>query len=302
MSPELDRYLGCMLGLACGDAVGTTVEFSPRGSFPPVTDMIGGGPFNLEPGQWTDDTSMALCLAHSLLYHKGFNPTDQMNRYCNWANYGYMSSTGECFDIGCTVLGALQRYQETFEPFSGSTDPKAAGNGSIMRLAPVPMFYAQSLEKTIKYSGESSRTTHATAESIECAQLFGAQLRAALLGVSKWEVLFNSGFEPYENKVVAIRNVCYSNKGEQKIKASGYVIESLEAALWCFLETSSYEEAVLKAVNLGDDADTTAAIVGQLAGAFYGVSSIPKPWLSKLAMKEEIECLANGLFEHREGP
>ncbi|MBV1919738.1 MAG: ADP-ribosylglycohydrolase family protein, partial [Pseudomonadales bacterium] len=101
------RYQGCLLGLAVGDAIGTTVEFMSRGSFPPVTDMVGGGPFDLEAGQWTDDTSMALCLAHSLIHCEGFDASDQMNRYCNWWQYGYMSSTGECFDIGMTVSDAL---------------------------------------------------------------------------------------------------------------------------------------------------------------------------------------------------
>ena len=107
-----DRYLGCLLGLACGDAVGTTVEFSPRGTFTAVSDMIGGGPFNLNAGEWTDDTSMALCLAHSLIEKGGFDATDQMNRYTNWHEHGYMSSNGVCFDIGNTVRSALTyRYR-----------------------------------------------------------------------------------------------------------------------------------------------------------------------------------------------
>lgn len=300
MNSEKDRYLGCLLGLACGDAVGTTVEFSPRGTFSPVTDMTGGGPFRLQPGQWTDDTSMALCLAHSLINHKGFNPVDQMNRYCDWMTSGYLSSTGECFDIGGTVLQALKKYQRTRDPFSGSTDPQSAGNGSIMRLAPVPMFYALSLEKTIRYSGESSRTTHAAIEAVECAQLFGAQLHAALLGASKQEILASSGFEPHAQKVKALANVSYADKNEQGVRGSGYVVESLEAALWCFLNTNTFKEAVLLAANLGDDADTTAAIVGQMAGAFYGVPAIPEKWLNTLSMKQEIENLALELFEHRE--
>src|SRR5512145_652490 len=117
---ESDRFHGCLLGLAAGDATGTTVEFQPRGSFPPVVDMIGKGPFNLQPGQWTDDTSMALCLATSLVRAGGFDATDQMNRYCNWYKEGYLSSTGHCFDIGNTVRQALHRYIETGDPFGGS--------------------------------------------------------------------------------------------------------------------------------------------------------------------------------------
>lgn len=114
MQPSLlERYRGALLGLACGDAVGTTVEFQPRGSFEPLTDMIGGGPFRLKPGQWTDDTSMALCLAESLLNKNAFDAVDQMGRYLNWWQWGYLSSTGGCFDIGMTVSQALERYQHT---------------------------------------------------------------------------------------------------------------------------------------------------------------------------------------------
>ena len=295
--PLRDRYRGCLLGLACGDAVGTTVEFRPRGTFPPVTDMTGGGPFELPAGAWTDDTSMALCLAHSLLHRRGFDPVDQMNRYCNWADHGYLSSTGSCFDIGGTVSRALARYRETGDPWSGSTDPRSAGNGAVMRLAPVPMAYAASAEGTLQFSGDSARTTHGAAEAVECARLFGAQLRAALLGAGKPEILLACGFTPELPSVAALARGDYREKPEAAIRGSGYVVESLEAALWCFFTTSSYEEAVLRAANLGDDADTTAAICGQLAGAFYGVDGIPALWLERLVMGEEIRTLADGLLE-----
>ena len=115
MIDEADRFRGCLLGLAVGDAVGTTVEFKAPGSFSPVSDMLGGGPFNLKPGEWTDDTSMALCLATSLIHERGFNPRDQMNRYCNWADFGYLSSNGRCFDIGNTVARALAAYRASFQ-------------------------------------------------------------------------------------------------------------------------------------------------------------------------------------------
>src|SRR5215831_13959691 len=141
-TPKLrDRYEGTLLALACGDAIGTTVEFSPRGSFSPVQGMVGGGPFSLKPGQWTDDTSMALCLAESLIERQGFDARDQMVRYLNWWRWGYLSSTGDCFDIGMTTKAALARFEETGEPFAGSVDPQAAGNGSLMRLAPVVLCF-----------------------------------------------------------------------------------------------------------------------------------------------------------------
>ncbi|MEO7494455.1 MAG: ADP-ribosylglycohydrolase family protein [Massilia sp.] len=295
---QSDRYRGCLLGLACGDAVGTTVEFLPRGTFARMTDMCGGGPFELRAGDWTDDTSMALCLAHSLVFCKGFNPTDQMNRYCNWYNYGYMSSTGECFDIGATVATALRRYLDTKDPFAGSTDPHTAGNGALMRLAPIAMFYAGDLLQLFRFAGESTRTTHGAQETIECSRLFALQLQAALDGANKDEILRVAYPEPLSGNVASIARGDFSSKSESDIKGSGYCVASLEAALWCFHLTDSFESAILKAANLGDDADTTAAICGQIAGAYYGVAGIPPHWVAQ-PMREEIVGLADSLLALR---
>ncbi|MET3180635.1 UNVERIFIED_ORG: ADP-ribosyl-[dinitrogen reductase] hydrolase [Variovorax guangxiensis] len=292
----IERYQGCLLGLACGDAVGTTVEFRSRGGFAPVTGMHGGGPFGLIAGEWTDDTSMALCLAASLIHCKGFDAVDQMNRYCNWRSVGYMSSTGNCFDIGLTVSGALTRYLASGDPFAGDPDPRTAGNGALMRLAPVPMFYAASAEAAWKQAGESTRTTHGAQEAIECSQLFALQLRSALRGEDKAAILSTEPLAPLSAKVAALAGGAYASKPVEQIKGSGYCVESLEAALWCFANTGSFEEAVLAATNLGDDADTTAAICGQLAGAFYGVDAIPRDWLDKLVMRDDIERMAGELL------
>ncbi|SEU09302.1 ADP-ribosylglycohydrolase family protein [Variovorax sp. OV084] len=294
---SIERYRGCLLGLACGDAVGTTVEFRTRGTFAPVTGMQGGGPFGLIAGEWTDDTSMTLCLAASLIHRKGFNAVDQMNRYCNWRSVGYMSSTGQCFDIGLTVSGALTRYLASGDPFSGDPDPRTAGNGALMRLAPVPMFYAASAEATWQQAGESTRTTHGALEAIECSRLFALQLRAALRGESKAAILATVPMEPLSEKVAALARGDYASKPIERIKGSGYCVESLEAALWCFAHTESFEDAVLAATNLGDDADTTAAICGQLAGAFYGFGGIPESWLRQLVMRGEMEQMADQLLE-----
>jgi ADP-ribosyl-[dinitrogen reductase] hydrolase len=301
MKPEemttLERYRGCLLGLACGDAVGTTVEFSARGSFPPVKDMEGGGPFNLAPGEWTDDTSMALCLAASLVHRAGFDPTDQMNRYCNWRSEGYMSSTGRCFDIGMTVARALDRYLLTRDPFAGDPDPRSAGNGALMRLAPIPMFFRDSLDDTLHFAAESTRTTHGAQEAIDCSKLFSLQLRAALLGHDKQQILASAVPELTSPRVMALAQGSYREKSREQIKGTGYCVESLEAALWCFLHTPTFEAAVLEAANLGDDADTTAAICGQLAGAHYGASAIPRGWRDQLALVDQIEDLASGLYQ-----
>ena len=160
-----DRFRGCLLGLVAGDALGTTLEFRAPNTFEPIDDMIGGGPFGLKPGQWTDDTSMALCLAASLIERGEFDPSDQMRRYVRWRDEGYLSSAGMCFDIGNTVAGALSRFNATGDPYAGSSDPHTAGNGSLMRLAPAPIFFAGDAAQAIGKSADSSRTTHGAARS-----------------------------------------------------------------------------------------------------------------------------------------
>ncbi len=300
-----DRYRGCLIGLAVGDALGTTLEFQPPGSFTLLNDMVGGGIFRLKPGQWTDDTSMALCLAESLIERRGFDPRDQMERYLRWYRDGYLSSTGRCFDIGSTVRAALERFETTREPFSGSTDPDTAGNGSMMRLAPVPMFYAASPRESIERSGESSRTTHAEAHTIDACRYMGGLITGALNGASKEELLAAryspvDGYwvsQPLQDKIDEIARGSYKVKRPPEIKGTGYVVRSLEAALWAFYYSNTFREGCLMAANLGDDADTTAAIFGQLAGAYYGESGIPESWRSKLALYDQIRSYASRLFE-----
>ena len=292
---DIDRYRGCLLGLACGDAVGTTVEFSPRGTFTPITDMTGGGPFGLEPGQWTDDTSMALCLATSLVHCRGTNLADQMGRYVNWWQWGYLSSTGDCFDIGMTVRAALNRFLATKDPVAGDTDPRTAGNGSLMRLAPVAMWFAPDLAEVRANARLSSMTTHGAAEAVDCCELYAELLARALAGASRDELLRAPAPANASARVREIAEARYLGKSVDQVSGSGYCVDSLEAALWCFATTDTFESAVLAAANLGNDADTTAAIVSQIAGAHYGLGAIPPDWLVRLAMREDIDALARAL-------
>lgn len=260
--------------------------------------MTGGGPFRLPPGAWTDDTSMALCLATSLLELGCFDAGDQMRRYCRWHDEGYLSSTGSCFDIGSTVRGALARFEETGDPYSGPSEPQTAGNGCLMRLAPVPLFFYPDTAEAVLWAGESAKTTHGALECVESSRLLSAMLCKALSGDSKEEILFGHRPDQFLSpKVRAIAAGEYRNKGEEKISGSGYVIDCLEAAAWCFSRSGSFREAVLSAVNLGDDADTTGAVCGQLAGAHYGEEGIPPEWLSRLVMAGEIRSLADRLFK-----
>ncbi len=295
----IDRARGMLVGLACGDALGTTAEFQPRGSFTPLTDIVGGGPFRLDAGQWTDDTSMALCLGASLLYQKRFDAADQMNRYINWWRHGYMSSTGRCFDIGNATRVALQRYESSGDPYAGSTHEMSAGNGCLMRLAPIPIA-TLNLERDVRLelAANSARTTHAAEECIHATQIFAETCRRALLGQTKKD-LISIQPEDYTGKLSAkleaIASGDWMSKTRDEIRGSGYVVEALEASLWCLWHTTSYEEAVLMAANLGDDADTTAAICGQIAGAHYGVEAIPGAWRAKITMSQEIDKMAREL-------
>lgn len=298
----LDRFRGCLLGLAAGDAVGTAVEFEQRGEFDPLTDMVGGGPFGLLPGQWTDDTSMALCLATSLVERSGFDARDQMERYCQWWNQGYLSSNGTCFDIGLTVKRSLKSFQQNGEPYAGSTDPQSAGNGAIMRLAPIPMFFFSDPESAVRYAVDSSRTTHGAAECLDACRLLARIVRRALQGHGKDEIAFadSSSFDGATPKIAAIARGDYRKKSDAAIRGSGYVVESLEAAMWCFARSDTFEEAILMAANLGADADTTAAVCGQVAGAHHGASGIPAAWLERLALRSEITQLADRLYDRQE--
>ncbi|MBO9539715.1 ADP-ribosylglycohydrolase family protein [bacterium] len=297
------RFLGALLGLAVGDALGTTVEFQTPGRFEPVVDMVGGGPFRLAPGQWTDDTSMALCLAESLI-EDGFQPESQMKRYLRWYREGYLSSTGRCFDIGVTVREALEAFESAGNPVAGSTDPRKAGNGSLMRLAPLPLFLYQDPATAIHLAGESSRVTHGATTAVDACRFFSGLLIGALKGYGK-EDLLAPVFSPIDGyyqahplcaEIATIAQGSFKRKQPPEIRGTGYVVESLEAALWAFDRAESFEDTVLLAVNLGHDADTTAAIAGQLAGAYYGVEAIPSRWRDRLAMREVIERLAWDLY------
>ena len=300
----LERYHGSLLGLAISDAMGVPLEFRQPGTFAPVKEMIGGGPFHLKPGEWTDDTSMALCLAESLIRCKGFDLKDQLIRYRDWHHNGHLSSNGTCFDIGDTTRSAIKRFEETGEPYSGLTDSRSAGNGSLMRLAPVPLAFAKTPSRAIELSGESSKATHALDECVDACRYMGALIVGAVQGYSK-EQLLSPRFSPVENywdlqpltgKISIIANGSFREKEPPEIRGRGYVVDSLEAALWAFARTDTFEEGCLAAVNLGDDADTTGAIYGQLAGACYGVGAIPDEWKNTIVKRELIEQFSKDLF------
>jgi ADP-ribosylglycohydrolase len=218
---------------------------------------------------------------------------------------GHWSCKGRCFDIGSTTRSALARYEETRAPFSGSTSPHAAGNGSIMRLAPTPLFFARRRVEAVRYSGDSSRTTHGSPNCVSACRYFGGLIVGALDGIPKSELLTSSfslvpglwDREPLAGGVAVVAAGSFKTKEPPAIRGSGYVVESLEAALLAFHKTENFRDGAILAVNLGDDADTTGAVYGQLAGAYYGEEGIPAEWRQILAMREKIEATADRLYD-----
>jgi ADP-ribosyl-[dinitrogen reductase] hydrolase len=301
----VDRFYGSLIGLAVGDAMGAPIEFKPPGSFELVSDMTGDGPHHLEPGEWTDDTSMALCLAESLIETGKFDPVDQLSRYLLWYRNGYMSVNDKCFDIGNTTREALMIFEETGEPYPGPENEYSAGNGSLMRLSPVPLFYMFNPKDAIEMSGKSSRTTHNHPLAVDACRYMGGLIQGALIGTSKDELLSKryspvEGYweeVPLETKIDEVACGSFKELEPPEIRGRGFVVKSLEAALWAFYKTDSFEDGCLLAVNLGEDADTTGAIYGQLAGAYYGFNNIPDKWTKKLVKRDMIESIIKRLVQ-----
>lgn len=291
-----DRAIGAVLGLAVGDAVGTTLEFKSRDTYPLLTDMIGGGPFSLKAGQWTDDTAMALALANSLTTCGGLDEQDLLARFSDWWRNGTYSCTGRCFDIGSTTAHAIRRWEQTKADHCGSTDPHSAGNGSLMRLAPVAVRYWRDRPALRDAAARQSKTTHAAAEAVDACVAYAGILADAIEGRPRSEVLAASSDLAWAGGVADVMAGSWRGKRRDRVNASGYVVHALEAALWSVGRSSSLERAILHAANLGQDADTTAAIAGQLAGALHGASSIPDAWMARLAWSQRLRDAASSLL------
>lgn len=299
MMGTADRAVGALLGLACGDAVGTTLEFEEPGTFAPIDDLVGGGPFGLRAGDWTDDTSMALCLAESLLDAGGVDLHDQLRRYVLWQTRGYLSSNGRCFDIGNATSKQLQRFRRTGEAVDPTPDQEAAANGSLMRLAAVPIRWHHDVAAAVEHAAETSRTTHAAERPVDACRVLGAMVAALIAGRPADDVLSPDfwSWGPLHPEVEAVARGSWQGKEPPEIRGAGYCVAALEAAIWAVAGADTLRQAVLRAANLGDDADTTAAIAGQLAGARWGAAALPEPWREKLCMADRITSLALGLHD-----
>jgi len=307
-----------IFGVCIGDALGVPVEFRSREQLKrsPVTKMRALGTHHQPSGTWSDDSSLALCLAESLC--QGYNLEDMATKFLQWYNAEIWTPHGRVFDIGIATSQAIHRISKGTSPtLCGGTSEFDNGNGSLMRVLPL-LFYIKDfpIEKRFEITKDVSSITHGHIRSALACFIYLELALEILTGKDKWDA--------YKTMQEKVRNfldqnpICSQNEmdkfhrilelkvgeydlaplhtlQEEEINSSGYVLHSLEAALWCFLNSENYSEAVLKAVNLGEDTDTTGAITGGIAGIYYGFENIPEEWVAELVRKEDIENLCSKL-------
>jgi ADP-ribosylglycohydrolase len=297
-----ERFQGALVGLAVGDALAAHTQFRRPGTFAPVGDMLGGGPFDLPRGAWSDDTAMALLVGESLIEREGFDGHDQVARFARWQREGYGSATGHSVGISASVARALAMAQYKRQPFAGSHDPDHLEKDPLSRVAPVVMYFFGDAKTAVKKAGEAARITVQAPMALDCVRLFAAMLHQALSGRDKAAILrpprelWESGSTRAE--VFAIYEGAWATRPAHEITGDGNILQALEAALWCFQRSANYREGALFAANLGRDSDVVAAAYGQLAGAHDGVSAIPGIWRNSLTKHEVIIGTADRLLTH----
>jgi ADP-ribosylglycohydrolase len=270
-----ERFQGALLGLAVGDAIAAATQYGRPGRFKPVGDMLGGGPFDLPRGGWSDDTAMALCLAESLLECEGFDSRDQVARYRRWQQEGYLSATGQCLGITAGTARALALAQWRRQPFSGTHDPHALEPEALSRVAAVALYFFGRGGGT-QEAAEAARTTCQVPAMLDACRALAQGLHAALSGQAKPAIL-------------GVLAGAHSSPGTPA---------ALAAAVDVFVRTQNFRDAALAAANLGGNSDVVAATCGALAGAHYGLSAIPAAWRNSLMKKELIEGYADRLLAH----
>ena len=300
-------------GLIIGDAVGVPVEFTSREDRKknPITDMTGYGTYNQPEGTWSDDSSMVLATLASIKDRGRIDYKDIMDRFHNWCMYGAYTPFDEVFDIGIATSRAIMKYSNGAKPLeSGGKTEWDNGNGSLMRILPVCLHIFEKQKKLNLSDNEAlniihncSAMTHAHLRSKMACGIYYFLVKAVIEKdgeiTERLQIGIDNAFRYYRlntgveissyNRIISLFE--FKDIPEENIKSTGYVVDTLEAALWCLLNTSSYREAILKAVNLGNDTDTIAAVTGGVAGIFYGYENIPDKWKSQIQRKDLIESL-----------
>jgi ADP-ribosylglycohydrolase len=311
----IDDIKAALFGVAVGDALGVPVEFKNRPKLKenPITGMIGGGSHNQLPGTWSDDSSLTFCLAEALT--KGFNLDIAATYFVNWYYFGYWSARKEVFDVGNSTQEAIIRLRNDTKPeLAGNNTPDSNGNGSLMRILPL-LFYTMDMpiDKRFELTNQVSSMTHRHIRSVIACFYYLEFARQILQQRDKSEIYADLQKEITDfliSKKVDNKQISYFDRllsgnivdlSEDDVFSDGYVLHTLEASVWCLMTTDNFKDAVLKAVNLGEDTDTTGAVTGGLAGLYYGFESIPQEWIKQLARSEDIEDLAQQLGKSLEG-
>jgi ADP-ribosylglycohydrolase len=284
-----ERFHGVLIGLATGDALAAATQYRKPGSFMPVGDLLGGGPFDLPRGGWSDETAMALCLAESLLECHGADARDQIERYRRWQQTGHLSATGECVGITASVAKALAAAAWRRMSVAGSHDPRRLDKELLCRVGPAVLYHFADPGRAIAQAAEVARTTCQAPAALDACRLFAAMLHAAVSGRPKAEVL-----EP--TRALRATRGARRERPASAVGAGTTILDALETAAWGFASSSNFREGALAVVNLGGDSDVHAAAYGQLAGAYYGVSAIPAVWRNSLIRKEVIDQFADRLL------
>ena len=297
-----DRYRGLVAGLALGDALGQPAQHRRAGTFTPVADLIGGGPHELPPGAWTDDTAVPLLLAEGLLEHGTFDARDQLERLRRWQTAGHLSATGQCLGITAGTARALAQAQWSGNPYSGSHDPARAEQEPLARAGVAAAWALPDLGLALATAVDSCRLTHQAPVVLDAVRYYTALLFGALRGAPKADLLAPH-YEPepglwqrlpLKPEVAAV--AAGSWRDARPPVSSGRAVDGLAIALWALAHGQSFRDTVLRAVNLGGEADSTAAIAGQLAGAVYGAATLPTGWLAVLCSRERLEATADRLL------
>ncbi|MBQ5471090.1 MAG: ADP-ribosylglycohydrolase family protein [Treponema sp.] len=310
-----EKINSTLYGAIVADALGVPVEFKDRPYLEknPVTDMTGYGTYNLPKGTWSDDSSMMLCLADSIGKLKTVDYEDIMKRFSEWLYAHHYTADGKTFDCGCTCSNAIYNYRSKgIAPTEcGGKGERDNGNGSLMRIAPLPLYLVQKYgadamdkEEALKVIHNVSRLTHGHAVSLLACDIYCSLMIEIMKGCSKEVLLKNAllkidsyvenhpEYKPALKKYERLQQNDFKDIPEEQIKSSGYVVDTLEAALWCFLNTENYRDCVLKAVNLGSDTDTVACVAGSIAGLYY--NDIPEEWIKTVRNKELIDKIIEG--------